>query len=120
MDDARFDTWTRRRFGLATGGAVASLLGLAGLHDADARKNRKRRRRRKKKNKNKKDKCAKIGQACNINVKNQRCCNESQDCAQVKDLSGNRCCKPINVNCKSSNECCGSRVCAGGTCQNVT
>jgi len=29
MDGSRFDAWTRRRFGLVTGGALAAALGLA-------------------------------------------------------------------------------------------
>ena len=37
MDGSRFDGWTRRRFGLAAGGAVTALLGLAGRRDAAAK-----------------------------------------------------------------------------------
>jgi hypothetical protein len=36
MDEAQFDSWTRRRFGLTT--AAASLLGLAGLRETVAKK----------------------------------------------------------------------------------
>ncbi|MFN8592770.1 MAG: hypothetical protein U0031_15025 [Thermomicrobiales bacterium] len=36
MDDARFDAWTRRRFGRATGGLVASLLPLTHAPDTTA------------------------------------------------------------------------------------
>lgn len=57
MDDLAFDTWTRRTFGLATGGlAAAGLLGLGGLHDADAKK--------KKKKKKCKGCCTKSGSSC--------------------------------------------------------
>ena len=44
MDGSRFDAWTRRRFGLAAGGAIGSLLGLqiAGSDDAEAKKRKKR------------------------------------------------------------------------------
>ncbi len=38
MDGSQFDAWTRRRFGMATGGAAAAaLLGLVGLADTDAK-----------------------------------------------------------------------------------
>lgn len=45
MDDSRFDAWTRRRFGLAAGGAAASLLGLAAAlpSPTSAKKNKKKR-----------------------------------------------------------------------------
>jgi N-acetylglucosamine-6-sulfatase len=52
MDDSLFDAWTRRRFGLATGGSLATLLGLLRLDETDA-KNKKARRRRKRKRKQK-------------------------------------------------------------------
>lgn len=114
MDGTRFDAWTRRRFGLVTGGAIASILGLAGPGDVDAG-NKKRRRRRRKKNKKT---CRKIGQTCNINKKKQRCCKSGQDCAQVQGLDGDRCCKEANSNCKKNTDCCGTRTCKQGTCQN--
>jgi hypothetical protein len=46
MDSTGFDTWTRRRFGL--GGAAAALVGLAGLHSADAKKKKKKKNKKKK------------------------------------------------------------------------
>ena len=42
MDATRFDAWTRRHVGLATGGLVAALLGLAAGDSARAKKRRKR------------------------------------------------------------------------------
>ncbi len=109
MDGSRFDAWTRRKFGLAAGGAVASLIGLAALPEAEAKKN---------KNKNKKQ-CRKLGQTCDINKKNQRCCKSGQDCAQVQGISGNVCCKQQNANCQHNTDCCGTRKCTNGTCQNA-
>ncbi len=55
MDGSQFDAWTRRRFGMATGGAAAAaLLGLMGLADAAARhKNKHDGNSNKNKNKNK-------------------------------------------------------------------
>jgi hypothetical protein len=40
MDAARFAAWTRRRFGLAAGGALATLWSLAGIASAPAKKNK--------------------------------------------------------------------------------
>jgi len=109
VDGSRFDAWTRRQFGLAAGGMAASLLGLASLAETDAKK---------KKNKNKK-KCRNLGQTCDINKKNQQCCKNNQDCAQVQGLgSSNFCCKPQNSSCSVNTDCCGNRKCNGGTCVN--
>jgi N-acetylglucosamine-6-sulfatase len=52
MDDSLFDAWTRRHFGLAAGGSLATLLGLLRLDETDA-KNKKKKRRRKRKRKQK-------------------------------------------------------------------
>jgi N-acetylglucosamine-6-sulfatase len=49
MDGSRFDLWTRRFFGLAMGGALASLLGLLAADDADATDKQRRRRKRRRK-----------------------------------------------------------------------
>lgn len=38
MDGWRFDSWTRRAFGIAAGGLVAALAGLILLDSADAKK----------------------------------------------------------------------------------
>jgi len=107
LDGTRFDSWTRRRFGLATGGALASILGMASVADVDAKK------------KNKKKKCRKLGQTCDINDKNKKCCNEKQDCAQVQGLgSSNFCCKSLNEGCSVNTDCCGNRKCTSGKCVN--
>ncbi len=112
MDGSRFDSWTRRRFGLATGGALASILGIAALQDADAKKH-------KNKNKKKKKKCRKLGQTCDINDKNKKCCNDKQDCAQVQGQgSGAFCCKSLNGGCSVNTDCCGNRKCTSGKCVN--
>jgi hypothetical protein len=116
MDGTQFDSWTRRRFGLATGGAAASLLGLFGLPDAEAKKKNKK---NKKNNKNKKKKCRKLGQTCDINVKKKSCCSNKQDCAQVQGLgSSTFCCKALNDGCSVNTDCCGNRRCNNGKCVN--
>ena len=114
MDGERFDAWTRRRFGLAAGGAAASLLGLLGMEDAEAKK--KHKNKNKKKNK-KKDKCKNLGQSCDQTQKNKKCCKSSQLCAQVQGLgSGNFCCKQRGSNCSVNTDCCGNDKCSGGVC----
>jgi arylsulfatase A-like enzyme len=60
MESSRFDAWTRRRFGWASGSVLASLLGLLAANNADAadkdrrqrRRRRKRRQRRRRRNQN--------------------------------------------------------------------
>lgn len=113
MDGTRFDAWTRRRFGLATGGAVASVLGLMGLDDAEAKKKNKN------KNKKKKKKCKKLGQGCDITVKKKKCCSSSQLCAQVSHLgSGLFCCKQHDDSCSRDQDCCGNDFCGSNNrCQ---
>ena len=110
MDGSRFDAWTRRRVGLATGGALASLLGLSLQQDVTA-KNQKHN------GKNTKKKCRKLGQSCDITNKNKKCCNAKQLCAQVKNLgSGTFCCKQRGDNCSVNDDCCGTDKCSGGKC----
>lgn len=110
MDGSQFDTWTRRRFGLAAGGAaLASILGIANLPEAEAKKRKKK----------KKKKCRKLGETCDINRKNEQCCNNEQDCGQVQGLgNSNFCCKPHNSSCSFNEDCCGNRRCRSGSCQN--
>ena len=125
MDDTRFDTWTRRRFGLAAGGTAAAvlggLLGTIGLGEEDAEAARKHRNNNKnrKSNKRKRDeKCRKLGNACDDNRRNQQCCNDNQLCAQVSQLgSGTFCCKQNGSNCQGDSDCCGRNRCRNGVCQ---
>jgi hypothetical protein len=117
VDGSRFDGWTRRRFGLVTGGAAAAgLLGLFGLHEQEAGAARRNRRR---KRKNRRQKCQKLGQICDASKKRLDCCNANYLCAQVSGLGpGNFCCKQAGQNCTDDNECCGRDACdnrPGGT-----
>lgn len=111
MDGARFDSWTRRRFGVAAGGAAASLVGLVGRLQTDAKKDNKN-------NKNKdKKKCRKLGQSCNQSNKNKKCCNNKQLCAQISGQgSGTFCCKQRNDSCSDNADCCGNNKCSSGKC----
>ncbi|MFN8679116.1 MAG: hypothetical protein U0Z70_22230 [Thermomicrobiales bacterium] len=125
MDDTQFDTWTRRRFGLAAGGAAATMLGLlgaVGLNEEDAEAARRNRRNKNRKNKGRKnrrrDRCRKLGQTCDDSRRRQQCCNATQLCAQVPNLgSGNFCCRQLAQNCSIDDDCCGRNRCRSGACQ---
>jgi hypothetical protein len=108
MDGSRFDAWTRRQFGLAAGGLAGSLLTLAGLVDAEAKKKGK---------KKKKKKCKKAGTGCNPNSKKRKCCKKQNlTCAPIPGLGGNRCCKGLAQPCAATAECC-SGFCLDGFCE---
>lgn len=70
MNESRFDTWTRRRFGLAAGGAAA-LLGLAAALPSPA--GAKKQRRRKPKLKLNAFGCVDVGKPCR--GKDAKCCS---------------------------------------------
>ena len=114
MDGARFDSWTRRRLGVAAGGAAAMLLGLVGGWETEAKKHNNNNNNN---NNNKKKKCQKLGQSCDITQKKETCCNSAQLCAQVNGQgSGNVCCKQRNDSCSENSDCCGNDQCRDGEC----
>jgi hypothetical protein len=108
MDGSRFDSWTRRRVGLAAGGIVTSLLGLTDLDGASARKKRRKRRKRKKKAG---ENCLKIGTSCTAG-ETPNCCG-SLICGSF--FGRTFCCKGPDESCSSPEDCC-SRNCANGFC----
>jgi hypothetical protein len=93
MRNSRFDLWTRRRFGLATGGLAASLLAVAASGDAEARKKRRKR-------------CKKAGKTCGGK---RKCCRRFR-CAPAGETETSlvkRCCKDaMGASCRSSADCC--------------
>jgi hypothetical protein len=99
MNDSRFDIWTRRRFGLAAGGALAALARLASPEDADGKKDKE-----KNKSKKRKKRCRKVGQVCRQSGKRKQCCT-GKACA---DFDGQtfRCCKNLGQSCTGGGECC--------------
>lgn len=101
MESSRFDTWSRRRVGLAAGGLAAWLAGLVGVQDALAKKKRKKR-------------CKARGRGCNPGGK-RKCCNGLR-CAPDTDLGGNRCCRKEGHACAAESECC-SGFCLDDRCQ---
>ena len=104
MDGARFDTWTRRRFGRVTVGALAGSLGLAAARPSLAR-NKKRGKKRQKP-------CEKLGTRCNPNNDAQLCCGVFY-CQIVPELGGHRCCKTLHLACSRDADCCGNLSCVG-------
>jgi hypothetical protein len=92
MKSSRFDSWTRRRFGLAAGGALAALTRLASPEAADAKKTKTKKR------------CRKVGQVCRQSGKRKRCCS-GRLCERF-DGQNFRCCKPLDQPCSAGGECC--------------
>lgn len=128
MNDSRFDTWTRRRFGIAAGGMTAALLNLPGGTSVEAGKSKRKRRRKKR--------CKPLGAGCAQNGKKRccktlaceegsnRCCRKLRaicgggdeccgglQCSAISELSGSRCCVAANQPCTSDKDCCDGRVC---------
>jgi hypothetical protein len=86
MDGTVFDAWTRRRFGIASGGLIASLLTANLAMNVAAKKRRK------------KKKCGKRKKRCHGTcIKKTQCCRDS-DCP-----AGTYCCEG---DCVSLETCC--------------
>lgn len=105
MHGARFDSWTRRRFGLTVGGMVAALTVRAGSDDATAGKRRKER-------------CKRLGDRC-TQGSNRKCCKILR-CDLTFDSSPDAvCCKREGELCDGDNECCDvRRRCRTNGCSN--
>ncbi len=106
MNGSRFDTWTRRRFGLAAGRMVVTLAPLASPKDADGKKDKNKSKKRKKR-------CRKVGQVCRQSGKRKQCCT-GKVCADF-DGQNFRCCKNLGQSCTAGGECC-SGWCIEDTC----
>ena len=117
MDDTRFDALTRRRFGLASGGLLATLLGLAGTGDRVAAKHKHRKHQKHKR------RCQQLGQLCFPDDKDA-CCGKLH-CGPVPSLAPvpvvpNRgviledvCCQRAGGKCRpDKNDCCAPLGCA--------
>ncbi len=95
MDGSTFDAWTRRRFGLAAGGVAASLLAVAGCHDAHAKKKHKRKKKR----------CRRLRAGCTPGSK-RKCCQDFRCLPTTFMGSDFRCCKDLDAPCVADDECC--------------
>ena len=88
MDDSQFDAWTRRRFGRAMSGGLASLVGLGSLGTASTRA----------KITAQADRCRNVKEQCNPDKKKQKCCRHLR-CETNEDTGNARCCKPLRTSC---------------------
>ncbi|MGH2617060.1 MAG: hypothetical protein ACRDJC_17635 [Thermomicrobiales bacterium] len=102
MDSSRFDAWTRRRFGLATGGAVAVVLSLSTIDGAKAKKTKRKRR------------CKKLGGLCKPSGK-RTCCGQLR-CDKKIPTAPSFCCQKLGASCTDSLHCCGDTGCVDGEC----
>ena len=95
MDGPEFDAWTRRRFGLATGGALAALAGF-GETGAASKKSKKRKKKR----------CRKHLQTCKPGGK-RKCCGKLRcDFHSGNSLEQEVCCKRSGQSCEEFVDCC--------------
>jgi hypothetical protein len=99
MDGLEFDAWTRRRFGLAAGGALAAL---TSLHATDAKKNKKKRRKKR---------CRKFLQTCQPGGKRKCCGNLRCDFHSGNSLQQEVCCKRKGRSCEEVTDCCSPLQC---------
>jgi hypothetical protein len=96
MDGPEFDAWTRRRFGLAAGGALAAL---AGIREIGAKKRKKR--------------CKKLGATCKRRGK-RKCCGQLQcDATGFASQLPTVCCKTQGKPCGNERDCCDGLGCCG-------
>ncbi len=100
MDGTRFDAWTRRRFGLATGGGIAALLALAAAETAEAKKRKKRKKR-----------CRKLGRTCKPGGKRKCCGTLKCDRISFEPNPKNRCCRKAGQPCSDDLDCCQNLCC---------
>jgi len=148
MDGQRFDAWTRRRFHLAAGGVVASILGLVARDEtaADRRHHARKPKCRKLKARcspkgNKARCCDRINQLhCDrVGSSGFHCCHDLQQicsgpgeccrdltCGSVPALPGSRCCANAGARCTHQRDCCDGNFCfsdfggGGGVCVNLS
>jgi hypothetical protein len=100
MPNSQFDAWTRRRFGLATGGGLATLLGLVGTSIAEAKKRKKRKKR-----------CRKLGRNCKPGGKRKCCGTLKCDRISFEDSPKTRCCRKEGDPCADNRDCCADLCC---------
>ena len=114
MDGRHFDAWTRRRFGLATGGALALLLGMVASDDSEAKKHHGH---------HKKKRCKKLHDSCKPGSKH-KCCGKLQCKVTSMDEGVHTfCCKSEGKSCQSEVDCCDPLLCCttseGQKCSSV-
>lgn len=106
MDDIRFDAWTRRRFGIAAGGAVAALIALVSPDQGAARK----------KGKKKKKRCLDIGVSCTTG--GRPCCGALRCDSAGGGGPNTFCCKTAG-SCRFGFDCCFGWACEASQCVEI-
>jgi hypothetical protein len=141
MDGSRFDAWTRRRFGVATAGAVAAVIRLI---ERDSTTAKREHRHKIPSCKKLKQPCKRQHQCCDRvrrltcdkvgSLPKRRCCYDYRTicsgvdgeccrnltCGAVKGLDGRRCCAEAGGSCRGANDCCLGALCVGGVCVAVS
>jgi hypothetical protein len=146
MEGARFDLWTRRRFGRLAAGSVAAPAGLKALQAVGARKKRRNKKRKKPPPRI----CQSLREECGFDPGEQCCddlvcndnscvgdpicvrddggrCRDTCDCRlglECSDRAGNTCrqCVLLQNPCETHGDCCllsaacGSTIFATGVC----
>jgi len=116
MDGSRFDTWTRRRFGLAAGGLTATLLGLASQEEVEGKHHHHHHHH----HHNHEKKCTKAGDSCTKGGKHD-CCHDLH-CREfnLDSVGLHLCCHTDEGKaCSHGEECCPPLVCSDGSCQAI-
>jgi hypothetical protein len=111
MDGSRFDTWTRRRFGLAVGGLTGALQSLLQSPTAQAKKKRRRKRKEEKETS-----CKRLGDCCSPG-ETRKCC-DNLPCRPLFGDQAFRCCHEAGEPCTIGEfdfTCC-SGMCDGSEC----
>jgi hypothetical protein len=103
VEQTRFDSWTRRRFGVAVGGLSGALLAMTGGAATEAKKKKKCK---------KTTCCTAVRGSCSTS---DECCSPAT-CGQRTGIEGiTVCCIPAGQPCTnipgSQLECCGSLEC---------
>ena len=108
MEGSRFDAWTRRRFGLAAGGLVASLLGSRTGDETEAKKQRR------------KPRCKTLGRLCTPSG-TRKCCGDLRcRTTTLNAVVDTFCCQTEGNPCEQHSHCCGDLCCApSGLCSSM-
>ena len=115
MDGSRFDAWTRRRFGGAVVGALATMLAAAAGQEAAAKSHQRKGKRKRSKPRFRSRKCEPHRTSCNPRNERRLCCSPLA-CGQVPELGGYHCCARRFQPCTLDSDCCNNTVCRDGVC----
>jgi hypothetical protein len=114
MDGSRFDAWTRRRFGMATG---AVLLGVSVLVDAEAKNKNRKKKKKRRRRRRRQEQCLILRTPCTPGAE-PACCSGLL-CSQVglDSIIQTFCCNTEGNPCSLETDCCAGLGCASGVCR---